>query len=81
MHTSDLFTILELKFNLNTSDSRLLIVGLGVTGYSAAQFLFDTPIKFAIIDSRSHPPLIDSLREQMPDVPVFLGKFNQSALK
>jgi UDP-N-acetylmuramoylalanine--D-glutamate ligase len=81
MNTPDLFSILQIKFNLNAIDSRLLIVGLGVTGYSAAQFLCNTPIKFAIIDSRSHPPLIDTLREQMPDVPVFLGGFNQSAFE
>lgn len=80
MNTLDLLTRLETKFKLHPAHARLLIVGLGATGFSTAQFLLNTPIKFAIIDSRSKPPLIDTLREQMPDVPIFLGGFDQSAL-
>lgn len=81
MHSPDFLSNLETHFKLNPSDARLLIVGLGTTGYSAAQFLQHTPIKFAVIDSRSNPPKIDSLREQMPDVPVFCGGFDQSAFE
>lgn len=80
--TSDAFLgNLKTHFQLDPADARLLIIGLGATGYSAAQFLQQTPIKFAVIDSRSHPPQIDCLREQMPDVPVFSGGFDQSALE
>lgn len=81
MSTDALLSALETKFKLNPDYARLLIVGLGATGFSAAQFLLNTPIKFAVIDSRSHPPLIDTLREQMPDVPVFSGGFDQSAFE
>ena len=78
--TNDTFlSNLEAHFQLNPATARMLIVGLGSTGYSAAQFLQNTPIKFAVIDSRRNPPLIDSLREQMPDVPVFSGGFDQGA--
>ncbi|MGR8929769.1 MAG: UDP-N-acetylmuramoyl-L-alanine--D-glutamate ligase [Gammaproteobacteria bacterium] len=70
---------LETRFKLIPADARVLIVGLGVTGYSAARFLQQTPIKFAVIDSRSKPPRIDDLREQMPDVPVFCGGFDEAA--
>lgn len=79
MNNDTFLNALETRFKLNPADARLLIVGLGATGYSAAQFLQATPIKFAVIDSRSNPPQIDSLREQMPDVPVFCGGFDQSA--
>jgi len=79
MDTSALLSNLETHFKLHPASARLLIVGLGATGYSAAQFLQKTPIKFAVIDSRKTPPLIDNLREQMPDVPVFSGGFDQSA--
>ncbi len=72
---------LETRFKLNPADARLLIVGLGATGYSAAQFLQDTSIRFAVIDSRGNPPQIDSLRKQMPDVPVFCGGFDQAAFE
>lgn len=79
MDTAALLSNLQTRFKLEPDSARLLIVGLGATGYSAAQFLQQTPIKFAVIDSRSNPPQIDTLREQMPDVPVFTGGFDQSA--
>lgn len=79
MNTDSLLSALKTRFKLEPADARVLIVGLGVTGYSAARFLQQTPIKFAVIDSRRHPPQIDKLREQMPDVPVFSGGFDQSA--
>ena len=81
MNIPNLLGALEAKFKLNPADARLLIIGLGATGYSVAQFLQQTPIKFGIIDSRRNPPLINTLREQMPDVPVFLGGFDQAALE
>ncbi len=68
-------------FQLTPEKSRLLIVGLGATGFSAARFLHQTPIRFAVIDSRPHPPLIDDLREELPDTPVFVGGFNQAAFE
>ncbi|WAR45221.1 UDP-N-acetylmuramoyl-L-alanine--D-glutamate ligase [Methylomonas rapida] len=79
--TPTLLSNLQAHFKLDPAETRLLIVGLGATGYSAAQFLQQTPIKFAVIDSRRNPPQIDSLREQMPDVPVFSGGFDQSAFE
>lgn len=81
MNQSLLLSKLQTKFNLNPDTARLLVVGLGATGYSAAQFLQQTPIRFGVIDSRRNPPLITSLREQMPDVPVFSGGFDQAALE
>lgn len=81
MDTTYLLENLKRQFHLDPASARLLIVGLGSTGYSAAQFLLNTPIKFAIIDSRRMPPQIDVLREQMPDVPVFCGGFDQSAFE
>jgi len=79
MDTGGLLDKLAAHFGLHADSARLLIVGLGATGYSAAQFLQHTPIKFAIVDSRRQPPQIESFREQMPDVPVFTGGFDQAA--
>lgn len=81
MQSEAFLNALDQHFKLDAADARLLIVGLGTTGYSVAQFLQQTAIKFAIIDSRSNPPQIDTLREQMPDVPVFTGGFDQSAFE
>ena len=79
MNTDLLLGNLHRQFRLDPASARLLIVGLGATGYSAAQFLQQTPIKFAVVDSRSYPPLIDNFREHMPDVPIFTGGFDQAA--
>lgn len=81
MNSDAFLNAVKTHFKLDPADARLLIVGLGATGYSAAQFLQQTPIKFAVIDSRGNPPQIDSLRDQMPDVPVFSGGFDQSAFE
>lgn len=79
MNADLLLDNLRTHFRLDPANARMLIVGLGATGYSAAQFLQNTPIKFAVVDSRKNPPLIDSMREHMPDVAVFSGGFDQAA--
>lgn len=79
MNLQSLLNNLETKFGLKPNDARVLVVGLGETGYSVAQFLLETPIKFAVIDSRKNPPLLESFRQQMPDVALFCGSFTQAA--
>ena len=79
MNLQSLLNNLETKFGLKPDTARVLVVGLGETGYSVVQFLQETPIKFAVIDSRKNPPLLDSMRQQMPDVALFCGAFNQAA--
>ena len=79
MNLQSLLNNLEKKFGLKPDGARVLVVGLGETGYSVAQFLLETPIKFAVIDSRKNPPLLESFRQQMPDVALFCGSFTQAA--
>jgi len=59
-----------------TGASRTLIVGLGQTGLSCARFLSSRGIPAVIIDSRSHPPGLSMLREQMFGVSVVTGGFD-----
>jgi UDP-N-acetylmuramoylalanine--D-glutamate ligase len=54
---------------------RTLVVGLGKTGLSCARFLARQGAEFAVVDSRLEPPGLGELREELPDVPVFLGGF------
>lgn len=71
--------ILE-KFNQElglNQDSKILIVGLGETGYSAARYLHHLGFQVAVVDSRYDPPLNDELLANYPDIPVFTGGFNQ----
>jgi len=53
-------------------------VGLGETGLSCARYLAEQGMQLAITDSRSHPPALERVREQLPDAALFLGGFNSS---
>lgn len=55
---------------------RTLVVGLGVTGLSCARFLARHGVEVAVTDSREQPPAVDEIREELPDVALFLGGFD-----
>jgi len=61
------------KLGIEAHISRVLIVGLGVTGLSVARFLHQNHIDFAVVDSRTNPPGLSGLHRISPDAPVFLG--------
>jgi UDP-N-acetylmuramoylalanine--D-glutamate ligase len=67
------------RLGLDRASSRVLVVGLGKTGYSIARFLAERRIKFAVADSREKPPCLNELRETLPDAGVFLGGFQAAA--
>ncbi len=73
--------LLKKHFDLNPLTSKVLVVGLGATGLSVARYLQKIGINFAIIDSRKKPALIDQAMQEMPDVPVFAGGFNDAAFQ
>ncbi|MDD2800272.1 MAG: UDP-N-acetylmuramoyl-L-alanine--D-glutamate ligase [Methylococcales bacterium] len=66
-------------FDLDVLTSKVLVVGLGVTGISVARFLQNLEFKFAITDSRDKPPGAEVLLEQFPDIPLFTGGFDEYA--
>ena len=63
------------------SDSLVLIVGLGKTGFSIARFLAAQGLRFAVTDTRDDPPFLRELREAYPDAAVFLGGFQSSTFE
>ncbi|MGZ8215815.1 UDP-N-acetylmuramoyl-L-alanine--D-glutamate ligase [Methylomagnum sp.] len=67
------------RLGLDRKTSRVLVVGLGKTGYSIARFLAARGIPFAVADSREKPPNLAELRETLPDAGVFLGGFRGEA--
>lgn len=69
---------LNAQLSLN-KEAKVLVVGLGETGFSVAKFLHQQEIPFAVIDSRDKPPLNDSLLADYPDTPVFTGGFDEAA--
>lgn len=58
---------------------RTLIVGLGSTGLSCARYLAAQGKPVAVTDSRVRPPALDALRQELPDVAVFVGGFDETA--
>ncbi|MFI3220061.1 MAG: UDP-N-acetylmuramoyl-L-alanine--D-glutamate ligase [Methylococcales bacterium] len=80
MDKSIILDALKKHFALDAQNSKLLVVGLGITGVSAARFLHKLGLVFAIIDSRDNPPM-DEFFQQTPDIPVFTGGFDEAAFK
>ncbi|GAB5479687.1 MAG: UDP-N-acetylmuramoyl-L-alanine--D-glutamate ligase [Marinobacter nauticus] len=59
------------------SDRRTLIVGLGKTGLSCVRYLSGQGREIAVADSRLQPPGLEELKAGWPDVPVYLGEFDE----
>ncbi len=57
-----------------------LILGLGKTGISCVKHLLDGGESVAVADSRGAPPELERLNRDYPQVPVYLGAFNESLL-
>lgn len=57
-----------------------VVVGLGVTGLSCVRYLKKQDKKVAVTDSRTDPPGLSELEKEFPDVPVFLGKWDETLL-
>ncbi len=80
MNKEAVLTSLKQQLSLN-QDSRVLVVGLGKTGFSVARFLQKHDIKYAVVDSRDKPPLSEALLQAYPDTPVFTGGFDKAAFE
>ncbi|WP_296805683.1 UDP-N-acetylmuramoyl-L-alanine--D-glutamate ligase [Thiocapsa sp.] len=63
--------------SLVSDTAKTLVVGLGKTGISCARYLRSQGIATAVTDSRENPPGLQQLREEMPEVAVFVGGFEQ----
>jgi UDP-N-acetylmuramoylalanine--D-glutamate ligase len=81
MDSAAITALLKKNFALDPQTAKVLVVGLGDTGISVAHYLQGLGFKFAIIDSRAKPPMMDEFFQQMPDTPVFTGGFDEAAFK
>ena len=59
--------------NLIASSASRVVLGLGTTGLSCARYLNRRGIAFSVVDTRQEPPGLQQLRQEMPEVSVFLG--------
>ncbi len=66
----------EQRLQTGAEHPRTLIVGMGLTGLSCVRYLQAHNVPVVIIDSRSHPPGLAALREQMFGASVVTGGFD-----
>lgn len=57
-----------------------VVVGLGVTGYSCARYLFGQGVPVAVTDTRVSPPNVDALKQSCPGIELSLGKLDEALL-
>ena len=60
---------------------KVLVVGLGKTGLSCARFLARQGVQVAVTDSRETPPGLTAVRRELPDVALFLGRFDPAVFE
>lgn len=54
-------------------DKRVLVLGLGETGLSALRWLQSQGARLAVADTRNHPPGVDVVSAELPEVSVYKG--------
>jgi len=57
-----------------------VVVGLGLTGISCVKYLLSQNASLAVVDSRENPPGLNEFREKFPQVPLYLGSFDQPVI-
>ncbi len=55
-----------------------LVIGLGQTGFSCVRFLVQQGFEVAVFDTRPHPPLVEALYRDFPNVEVTLDKITDT---
>lgn len=62
------------------SSQLTVIIGLGITGMSAARFLRKHNQRFLMMDSRANPPNAEQFAEEFSETPLVLGKLDEEIL-
>ena len=60
---------------------KVLVIGLGKTGLSCARYLSHLGQQVAVTDDRQDPPGLAAMRDDLPDVALFLGRFEPAAFE
>ena len=70
-----------LAMNLGTLPwRRAVVLGLGASGFSSAQYLIERQVDLQVLDTRDNPPFRDNLENAFPDVPVHCGIYDDAHL-
>lgn len=68
---------LKAAFGLDCSTSKIVVVGLGVTGVSVARYLYALGFDFVIADSREQPAGLSQLQGEIKNLTVYTGEFDE----
>lgn len=79
MKKSAVLATLKQKLSLHKT-SKVVVVGLGKTGFSVVKFLHQYGIQYAVVDSMHKPPFYDAALKIDPDSMVFTGGFDKNIL-
>lgn len=60
---------------------KVLVIGLGKTGLSCVRYLARQGHQVAVTDDRLDPPGLASVHDELPDVALFLGRFEPDAFE
>ncbi len=66
---------------MNWSGQQVLIVGLGLSGWSMLRYLHTQGARLRVCDSRLEPPFAAQLREQFPAIPLHCGALDTALLE
>ena len=66
---------------MQLAGKRILVLGLGVSGLSMARWLRRCGAQVRAADSRPTPPGAESLRRELPEVPLITGDFHPRLLE
>ncbi|MFT5116549.1 MAG: UDP-N-acetylmuramoylalanine--D-glutamate ligase [Kiritimatiellia bacterium] len=66
--------------NLIASSQLTIVIGLGLTGLSAARFLQKKNVRFMVMDSRQTPPNVEMFKQEFADVTLITGGLNSELL-
>ncbi|MES1954599.1 UDP-N-acetylmuramoyl-L-alanine--D-glutamate ligase [Salinisphaera hydrothermalis] len=62
------------------ANARVLVVGCGATGASAARFAAAAGAKVRVVDSRENPPAADALARDWPSIGIVVGGLDPATL-
>lgn len=68
---------LKAALRLDDTTSKIVVVGLGVTGVSVARYLASLDFDFIVADSREQPAGLAELQEEISNLMVFTGEFDE----
>lgn len=60
---------------------KVLVIGLGKTGLSCARYLARQGHQVAVTDDRLDPPGLSAVHDELPDIALFLGRFDPDAFE